>query len=466
MLSLVDNIIVIAAVIGMVLVALYFSRTVSDMESFYVANKSLPWALTVGTLVATWYGGVGTLGSVEWFAAYGASMFLAWCVTAHIGRIPLALWIGPSMQLRTDLTVSDVLRKNYGRGVAIIGAVLMLIYTCQFGNITTSGFVAKVAWNAPYMLTGTIVVMLVIFIAVLAGLMGVAITDMIMFLFLGSAVAITVPVQWTKLGGWSTIETAMADTPELMDPFGGLTLFQALSFAIVALTVYADPAFYQRFSAANSPRSGRRAMLLCLTIWLVMDLTLLATGLMVTAIYPDLEPGVGYVTLVLETLPVGFRALFVVAIVGSAISFLDSYLLCGGTIFAHDIVGQFKKDLTDKQALLLSKVAIVVLGAVGLAVAFKVTMAQDIFYYTSQVWCAGGVIPVAGGLIWKGKKTPIGGFASMLGGIGSYIILYAFPIEGVEPLPICFLISFILYVIGNNLGKPIYKESELQLGGE
>ena len=463
MLNLVDNVIVVAAVIGMIAVAIYFSKTVSDMESFYVCNKSLPWALTVGTLVATWYGGVGTLGSVEWFAVYGASMFLAWCVTAHIGRIPLALWIGPSMQLRTDLTVSDVLRKNYGKGVAITGSVLMLIYTCQFGNITSSGFVAKIAWDAPYLLSGGIVVAMVIFIAVAAGLMGVAITDMIMFLFLGSAVAITVPVQWSKLGGWATIETALADKPELLDPFGGLTVFQALTFALVALTVYADPAFYQRFSASNSPRAGRRAMLICLCIWLVMDLTLLATGLMVSAVHPELDPGLGYVTLVLETLPTGFRALFVVALIGSAISYLDSYLLCGGTIFAHDIMGQLRPSMTDRQALNLSRIAIVVLGVAGLIIAFKVTLAQDIFYYTSQIWCAGGVIPVAGGLIYRGKKTPIGGFASMVGGIAAYIYLYIFPIDGVESLPICFLVSFILYAAGNRIGKPIYNENELRL---
>lgn len=86
MLTLVDNIIVVAAVIGILFVAAYFSKTVQDMESYFVCNKSLPWSLTVGTLVSTWYGGVGTLGSVEWFAIYGLSMFLMWCFTGPCGQ--------------------------------------------------------------------------------------------------------------------------------------------------------------------------------------------------------------------------------------------------------------------------------------------------------------------------------------------------------------------------------------------
>ena len=51
----------------------YFSRNVKDMESYYLGNRSLPWSLIVGTLVASWYGGVGTVGSVEYAAIYGIS---------------------------------------------------------------------------------------------------------------------------------------------------------------------------------------------------------------------------------------------------------------------------------------------------------------------------------------------------------------------------------------------------------
>ena len=467
MLSLVDNIIIVIAVILIISIAIYFSKTIRNMESYFVCNKTLPWSLTVGALVATWYGGVGTLGSVEWFAIYGLSMFLMWCFTAHLGRIPLALWVGPKMQLRTDITVPDVLLRTYGKPVAIIGAILMLVYSCQFGNITSSGFVGKVAWGAPYLVTGIIVIAIVVTIAVASGLMGVAVTDMIMFFFLGSAVAITVPIQWSRLGGWAAVSDAMADKPELLNPVGGLTVTQALFFIIIALTVYADPAFYQRFSASDSPGAGRKAMLTCLLIWIVMDIVLLATGMMVDVLHPELDPGLGYVTLVLETLPVGFRALFVVALIGSAISALDGYLLCGGTILAYDIYGKLKRKTTQKELLLLTRFSVVLLGIIGVTVAFTVTNAQDIYALLAAIWSAGGVIPIAGALIYKGKKTPTGGMLSMLGGSLLYIYTLFFPVTFVEdPLPLCFLLSLILYVIGNRIGKPITNTEKLIVGEE
>lgn len=456
MLTLIDNIIIVAAISGIIAVAAYFSRTVRDMESYFLCNKTLPWSMTVGTLVATWYGGVGTLGSVEWFALYGLSMWTMWCITAHVSRIPLALWIGPNMQVRTDLTVPDVLSTTYGKKVAILGAILMLVYTCQFGNVTSSGFVGKVAWGAPYLVTGGIVIAIVVVIAVAAGFIGAAVTDTIMFFFLGSTVAITALIQWTKMGGWASVETALAGKPELLDPLGGLTPLQALTFIIIALAVYADPSFYQRFSASDSPRGGRRAMLTCLLIWITMDIVLVSEGIMVDVLYPEMDPGLGYVTLVLETLPVGLRAFFVVALIGSAISALNSYMLCGGTIFAYDIYGRINRNASDKQLLLLTRISVVVIGIIALITAFRFTVAMDIFLVVASVWSAGGVIPIIGALLYKGKKTPAGGMMSMLAGIGSYLYLYNFPVSGVDnPLPICFLLSLVFYIIGNRIGKPV-----------
>ena len=203
-------------------------------------------------------------------------------------------------------------------------------------------------------------------------------------------------------------------------------------------------------------------MLTCLLIWVVMDAVLCATGMMVNVVHPEMDPGQGYVALVLETLPVGLRALFVVALIGSAISALDSYLLCGGTLFAYDIYGKLRKNPSQKELLLLTRASIVVLGIIGLVVASKFTVAMDLFGYVSAIWAAGGVIPVAGAVIYKGQKTPAGGLLSMLGGSLAYIYTLIWPLTFVDdPLPLCFLVSLILYIVGNRIGKPV-EAAEIQ----
>jgi len=61
MLTAADNTIIVVAVLAVLWVGYYFSKSITDMESYYLANRSLPWSLVVGTLVASWYGGIGVV---------------------------------------------------------------------------------------------------------------------------------------------------------------------------------------------------------------------------------------------------------------------------------------------------------------------------------------------------------------------------------------------------------------------
>lgn len=460
LLSTFDNVIVVICSIFIVLVGVYFSKAVKDMESFYLGNRSLPWSLTVGALVATWYGGVGTVGTVEYAAMYGLSIWVIWCVTAHAGRMPLALWVGPKIHIRTDITVPDLLEGVYGKGVAVIGAILMLVYCTQIGQITAVGFIGKAAWGVSNVTAGIVCIIFVIVIAVLGGLMGVAVTDMLMFFCMCFGLTMVLPGQWTNIGGWAGLQHALGKTPELLDPLGGLTPMKALMLCVLAFGVYADPTFYQRFSAADSPKSGRRAMLSCFVLWICFDIVLTLTGLIVKAKYPDIAPGEGYIKLVLGTLPAGVRALFIIGLAGSIISALDGYYLSGGATFANDIYGRIKGNVTQKQLVLLTRIGIVIQSLVGLSIAFRFPTAQDAFIFISSVWMAAGFVPIVGALIWKGKKTAMGGYLGLIVGAVAFAYFKVFPIKAfeIEPLVIALPLSFIAWVIGNQVGKTVNED--------
>ena len=456
LLSGIDNLIILLFAIFIVYIGYHFSRAVKDMESFYLGNRSLPWSLTVGALVATWYGGVGTIGTVEYAAMYGLSIWAIWCVTAHIGRMPLALWVGPRIHVRTDITVPDLLDGVYGKGVALVGAFLMLIYCTQFSQITAMGEIG-IAWGIKPFTAGAILIVLVIIVGVLGGLMGVAVTDMIFFWCMCFGLTMVLPNQWTSVGGWAGLQHALRATPQLLDPLGGLTFMKALMLCVLSFGVYADPTFYQRFSAADSPKSGRRAMLTCFLLWVCFDIVLTITGLIVKAKYPQMAPGEGYIKLVLTTLPVGVRALFIIGLSGSIISALDGYYLSGAATLANDIYGRIKGDVSQKELVLLTRVGIVLLAVIGLSVAFKFPTAQDAFIFIASVWMAAGFVPIVGALLYKGKKTPMGGYLSMFVGAGVFAYLKIFPLEAftLEPLIAALPLSLLAWIIGNHIGKSV-----------
>lgn len=460
MLTAIDNMVIFAFIALLVWIGYYFSKAVQDMESFYLGNRSLPWSLIVGTLVATWYGGVGTIGSVEYAAMYGLSVWAIWCVTAHAGRMPLALWVGPKIHIRTDITVPDLLESYYGKIVAILGAVMMLIYCTQLGEITAMGFIGKAAWGLSNVTAGIICVTLVVLLTVLGGLMGVAVTDMILFWCMCFGLTMVMPFQWAHIGGWQGLTTALSAKPELLDPLGGLTPMKALMLCVLAFGVYADPTFYQRFSAADSPKAGRRALLTCFILWVSFDIVLTLTGLIVAAKYPNMAPGEAYIKLVLENLPVGVRALFVIGLIGSIVSTLDSYYLSGGATLANDIYARLKGDVDQKKLVLLTRIGVVLVAIGGLLVAFNFPTAQDAFIFISSLWMAAGFAPIVGGILWNGKKTPMGGLLGMLAGAIVFSYFKIFPLKAfeLEPLIAALPVSLIAWIIGNQIGKPVYHD--------
>ncbi len=458
MLTLWENGIIVVFALLLIAVGYYFSRNIKNMESYYLGNRSLPWSLIVGTLVASWYGGVGTVGSVEYAAIYGLSAWAVWSIAAHIGRMPLALWVGPRIHIRTDITVPDLLESFYGKYVAILGAILMFVYCAQLGEITALGTIGEVAWGIDKETIGFILVSVVVILTVLGGFMGVAITDMILFFCMVFGLTMVMPGQFKQIGGFIGLTEALKNAPNLMHPTRGMSMMKALMLIVYSFGAYSDPTFYQRFSAADSPKVGRRALLTCFSLWICFDMVLVITGLIVRATYPEMPPAAGYITLVLNTLPKGVRVIFIIGILGSIISTLDSYYLAAGATLANDIYGRItKKELSQKHLVKLTRIGIVVAAVMGLSIAFKFENVYDACIFVGSIWMGSAFIPIVGALLGNGKRTALGGILGMLVGGFTFGYFKIFPLQKfqLEPLVIAIPLSFIAWNIGNRMGKDL-----------
>ncbi len=463
MLTGIDNIVILACVVGIFGIGKHFSKTSTDMDSFYKANKSLPWALVVGTLMASWYGGAGVVGTVGYATTMGFAGFFIWSIGAHAVRFPLALWVAPRISVKVNSTMPDLLNSAYGRFAAVFGAIVIVISCLSIGEIGATGYVGVAAWGANKFVVAAIVVIISIVISSLGGLMGVAVTDMIFFFLMVTSVSAVFPKVFYTAGGLNGIEQSLNSVaPEMLTPFGGIPLGRAITLILLCINLYKDPAFYQRFAAANSPTTGKRAMLTCFSIWLSFDLVLVMTGTIVRTLDPlmAVQPEVGYISLILENLPVVFRGLFVVGIMGAIISTIDSYFLIGGEIMANDIIGAIRKTpLSDKSSIRITRISCVIFGAIGLFAAFQFTLVYDAFLFVSSLSMCVLFVPVLVAIMYGGKKTNVAGIASMIaGGLVWVVCTYIYPVSidflggVVDAVLIGLPASFIAFIIGNNFG--------------
>lgn len=466
--TFIDNLVVVVCFAGILLIGYFFSQSSQDMESFYKANRALPWSLVVGTLMASWYGGAGVVGTVGYSTTMGFAGFFIWSIGAHAVRFPLALWVAPRISVKAKGTMPDLLREHYGKFAAVLGAIAIVITCLSIGEIGAVGYVGEAAWHADKFVVAAIVVVLSIAVTCLGGLMGVAVTDMVFFFLMVTCVSLAFPQMFFNAGGLEGIRAALSEpAPEMLTAFGGIPFPQAAMLIILCINLYKDPAFYQRFSAANSPKTGKRAMLLCFSIWLSFDVVTIMTGMLIRVkdITLAVQPEVTYIATVLDNLPVVLRGLFVVGVLGAIVSTLDSYYLIGGEIISNDIIYILRGDkkLSGKASINIARISAVVFGIIGLSSAFKFDRVYDALLFLNSISMTLLFVPIIAALMYDGRKTTTAGVASMVvGGISWVFFKVVCPISvsgvAVDPVLIGLPLSLIAFLIGNRFGRDLTAE--------
>lgn len=456
MLSAIDNVTIIAYAVLVIGIGFFFYSKISGMEDFYLAGRKLPLSLTVGTLMATWYGASGTVATAEYAFAYGLSCWVVWCIPAHLSRIPIALWVGPKVRMTDGLTIPDLLEKLYDRRSAIVSTILMLFYCTVVYEVTALRVIGEATWQIDPSLFAVICVVIVALYTMLGGLLSVAVTDMLQMVFMVVGLCVALPFAWADTGGWANILQGLGSQGQLsiLEPLGGMSPFKMITLVILGLCAYADPTFYQRFSSAKTPQVARRAFLIALALWISFDMVLTLMGIIARVQYPEMVAGNAYLTLSLSYLPPVLRGLFIAGILGAIMSTLDSYYLIGGTTLARDFYSRlFNPQASEKQIVSWTRAGIVLMAAVGLLLADKFTMVADAWVFIGGVWVAAGVVPIVAGLFWPYKRTAMGGLFSMIvgGGVAAIWPALQYPF-GVDGLLVAFPLSFLFFIIGNQFG--------------
>jgi SSS family solute:Na+ symporter len=459
MLTNIDTAAIILYAILVIGIGFFFYSKVSSMEDFYLAGRRLPLSLTVGTLMATWYGASGTIATAEYAFAFGLSCWVVWCIPAHLSRIPLALWIAPKVRMADSITMPDLLEKLYDKRTAIVCSIMLLFYCTVVYEVTALQVLGSSVWQINGFWFAAACVGVVVIYTILGGLLSVAVTDMMQMVFMVVGLCIALPFAWADTGGWANIMSGLSGQGalDIMSPLGGMSPFKMITLVILGLCAYSDPTFYQRFSAAESQSTARRGFLICLCIWIAFDFCITMMGIIARVQYPEMVAGTAYLTLSLSYLPPILKGLFIAGILGAIMSTLDSYYLIGGTTMARDLYMKlFNPRATDRQIVNWTRIGVVLMGLIGILLAGQFTMVADAWVFVGGLYIAASVVPVVGGLFWPYKRTAMGGLLSMIVGGGTVAVwqILGSPL-GVDGLLVAFPLSFIFFLIGNQFGPSL-----------
>ncbi len=412
----------------MVAIGLYASRKVGTAEDFIVAGKRLSLPLCTGTLAATWFGGGICIGAAS--AAYQGG-FLA--VIADPFGAALCLFVAGFFYVR-------ILRRM---GLMTIASLFTTRFDKKAGLLASLCTIpAYVGWVASLMVafgrilqsltgiepsTGILVAAAIVLLYTFAGGMwAVTLTDFVQVTILTLGLLILGPALLRDMGGWNALAAQIPAERFHLYPrnAGAADWFNyARDWLVIGLGNLAGQDLIQRSLSSRDEKVAYRSTYLAGILYMTVGLIPVFLGLAGSVILPNLaNPDLVMMELALKYLPEAALILFVGALVSALLSSADSALLAPASVVGWDIMRFIKQDTSERTALLISRVSVLIFGLFALWLALDKTSVYDLMVDSWSVLLATLFVPLTGGIWWR-KGNESGCLASIIVGFVSWQIL-------------------------------------------
>ncbi len=413
-------------------------RGSGESESFLAADRNMNLLQTTASTAATDLGGGFSIamGGLGFTLGISGSWLIA---ISGLSVVLVSFLMVPKVKRWADrvkgLTTGDLFESRFDRRTGTVAAIVIGIAWFTFvGGQIIAGAKLLQATVAIDLTVAIIISGAVILIYTAAGgLKAVIYTDVFqMVVLLIGIVFITVPIGLYTVGGWSGIVEHFSASPEtqsLVD-WGAIGWKRITGWFFAIFPVwFISIAAMQRIIAARDEKTARRAFFLTgVPIeWPLFAIGSTLVGLIARMLMPDIaDPELATPMLIMELLPAGLAGIVIAAYIAAVMSTADSVLMGPVAIFTNDIYCRYlRPDASEQSIVMVARIATLVLGVLGIGMAWLVPNVLDLILYAYTFGSAGLFFPMLGLLFWK-RTTAKGAFWSMLGGGFSALAWVAF----------------------------------------
>ncbi|MFW7378426.1 MAG: sodium:solute symporter family protein [Oligoflexus sp.] len=377
-------------------------RNDNNPEELFLAGRKLPLFVGVFTMTATWVGGGYVNGTAE--AVYGSGFI--WTQAPWGYAIALAiggLFFAEKMRNRNYTTLLDPFEEKYGKKIAsvlfipaLIGeifwsAAILVALGTTFSTILGFDFQTSILISACFAILYTF----------LGGLWSVAYTDVIQLVFIAIGLAIALPFIMDNLGGIDQIWVQFQDKFQAQASFlPALSNFTGTGALGDKVWYWLDMSFllmlggipwgvyFQRVLSCRNGKQAKRLSLYAAVGCLVMAIPPILIGMSGAvagwAEAPDAPLVLPYV--LKEFTPPLIAAIGLGAISAAVMSSVDSSILSISSMFVWNVYRPLiKPESSDRQLFRMTKISIVIVGALATMLALKVQSVYTLWYLCSDL---------------------------------------------------------------------------------
>jgi len=431
----------------------YIKRYISNVTDFMVAGRTLKTFVTVATVIGTELGLITVMYAAQkGFTGGFAAFHIALAGVVGTLLIGLTGFIVVPLRKMKVITIPEFYERRFGRGVRILGGTIL-----AFSGILNMGLFLKAGSLFVMGITGmtsevelkiimSILLGLVLLYTALGGMVSVVILDYIQFIILSfSFLAISI-FAIKHLGMQNIIDTVSQLRGEAgFNPFHtegfGLAYVVWMFFEECAGCAIWQPIAIRACSTESASTVKKmyalasigfliRIMLPCF-LGICAFVYIAEVPALRDVFLPEQGPADSQITLMAlpvflgQILPAGFIGIITAGMLAALMSTHDSYLLCWSSVLTQDVVSPwFRKGLSSKTRLLLTRIFIVAIGFFILIWGLWYPLGQDLWDYlviSGAIYFAGAIVLLTFGIYWKRSSKAgaylalISGFAAVLG---------------------------------------------------
>lgn len=432
------------------------------LQEYFLGDRQLGGFVLAMTMIATY----GSASSFIGGPGVAYSKGLGW-VLLSMAQLPAGYFVlmvlGKKYAIMARkykaITMIDFLKGRYqSNAVVILSAVSIIIFlfSAMAAQWVGGGRLIESLTGLSYTTALFIFAVSVLIYVIVGGFRAVALTDAVqgVVMLIGTVVLLIATI--VAGGGLSNIMSELvAENPNLVSPFGAegdLTpLYVSTFWILVGVGVVGLPQISVRAMSYKNSKGMHRAIIIGTLVIGTIMLGMHLIGVLARPIIPGIEIGDKVMpTLTLKVLPPLIAGLVLAAPMAAIMSTVDSLLILVSSTIVKDIyINYLKPDATEKQ---IKKTSFLVTTIIGISVVLFALSPPDLLIWLN-LFSFGGlesvfIWPVVMGLYWS-KGNKYGALASMVTGMGSYILLdRLFPNPfGMHTVVLPILLSFIAFIV-------------------
>jgi len=365
------------------------------------------------------------------------------------------------------MTIPEFYEKRFGRGVRVLGGTVL-----AFSGILNMGMFLKAGSIFVMGITGmssefelkvimTALLAMVLLYTTLGGMVSVVVSDYIQFVFLSFGLLAMCMFSIKHLGWHNIIDTVSllkgraGFDPFYSEDFGVSYIVWMFFLGLVNCAVWQTAVI--RACSAESTRTVKKLYTWSSIGFLIRFLMPYFLGIsafvyiaqnqsLKNIFLPqgtEADPQLTLMAMPIflsQILPVGLIGFVVAAMLAAFMSTHDSYLLCWSAVLTQDVVAPcFKKGLSSKTRLLLTRIFIVAIGIFILVWGLWYPLEQDLWDYmaiSGAIYFTGAISLLVFGLYWK-RASKAGAYLALISGFCAVV--------GLKPVrDLVFRLAFIL----------------------